>query len=1109
MEAKSLVDVVFLYQQFASAENLSPRTIETTCHAVKLFDRILGGCKEITQLDAADLRRYIWHLQAKSRWDGHPSIATTHGKLSPFTVACYIRSIKSFWAWLYREEFIPQNPFERVKVPAVPFQIVKPFTPGQVENVLDQIPRKSHKGYRGAFFHEVGHDFGWWWLVAGYLIPVLAFAALLFKPKQKVVLFAALLAIIGILVTSAQVGPLGSIWYWLYAHVSFLGIFRDPSYFIELATVGYALLLGFMATLLIERLKTIGVKIFPKGKNRSLSLTRLLVVIPLLAIVLLYGAPYLTGNFGGYMQTCPVYTDDHRALWQWLHDNPEDFRILQTQGPYPNYYSGVDRWGFDQMAVYPGKPNLYYSKVYDPQITSFLFKTIQNQRTDRLGQLAGLMNINYLIFDPDKYPGVTPASWASLEEHFSNDNILTTLNGQNDIFLFDQKGDIQIYKNADCLPHIFPVSQLGLYAGDLDGLVSMSYMDDMKIKDLALVFVSQLSPEDLEILAQTPGSKVVIQQGSFPDLLLAASTQKQVFNPFNLTAGNNNPEMGWAFMWYPWYNWRYQANLERRAFTFTSSNLTIPLSVEEGGEYHLFLKPYFGVEGSFLRVSSDGTAVGEVTTEVPGDVGFQWVDLGPFSLEPGSHSFQIEGDDGRNGLGGLVLVSQTALEQAQQRVNELLQGKDIILVSELNSANPREVVWSRGAQEIYQAAVDTPQRYPRGDPYDISVQDDTFVLTLTFSHEAGIQEAFILDKDTSDSPIDLVTAPYFTLNYKIDNPDVQYPIFRFFIDTDGDGKSDAIFRSYDDGGIMATINSKDPTVFQASKFNVLEAVKRQIPGASVYHVVGIELDMRKFGDIDCSGGLHGDYSIYIKEIQFISYPTTLTDNWVQASQGTTLSTTFINAVPIHQALSVPKEGTYKISLRAASQDIPSWVVVKIGDSQFPVTLSPGFEWHDLGEITLDEGYYNVTFVPDGSDIVHIDMLVLADPLLSPASGIGVDLTTEQISYTEYSIHTQASEPFWIFFSERYDGDWNLFLDDGSEVQNYPGYSFGNLFYVDKTGEFDIILEFGRQTGYSALIKFSFICFGVAFLGVVIPARVYRHLRKQNRTVMQMLSRKLH
>ncbi|MBN2568386.1 MAG: tyrosine-type recombinase/integrase [Deltaproteobacteria bacterium] len=148
MEALNLGDFLLIYQRFATTENKSPRTIETVTDAVRKFDAFLGGISDITTIKPEDLRCYIEHLQSQQRWQDHPLIRQDHGSLSPHSIACYIRSIRSFWSWLKREDFIPENPFEKVKPPKTPRKIVPTFSIDQLNHLLSSIPRTDFRGHR-------------------------------------------------------------------------------------------------------------------------------------------------------------------------------------------------------------------------------------------------------------------------------------------------------------------------------------------------------------------------------------------------------------------------------------------------------------------------------------------------------------------------------------------------------------------------------------------------------------------------------------------------------------------------------------------------------------------------------------------------------------------------------------------------------------------------------------------------------------------------------------------------------------------------------------------------------------------------------------------------
>jgi len=148
MESGSLGYFIFIYEKFATAENQSSRHIGSVVFAVTKFDNFLGGVTDINTVEDEDLRRYIRHLQQELKWSCHPTINPTHGILTDNSIASYVRNIKSFWAWLKREDFISNNPLQRVKTPDTTERIVDPLSPETVTRLLKVIPRNEYKGNR-------------------------------------------------------------------------------------------------------------------------------------------------------------------------------------------------------------------------------------------------------------------------------------------------------------------------------------------------------------------------------------------------------------------------------------------------------------------------------------------------------------------------------------------------------------------------------------------------------------------------------------------------------------------------------------------------------------------------------------------------------------------------------------------------------------------------------------------------------------------------------------------------------------------------------------------------------------------------------------------------
>ena len=147
-DVSTLSEALSAYSICAKAEGKSPKTIRHVVQTVGYFRDFMGGDIDLNSISANDLRRFIIGLQGKNKYLRHPFSKPQQCGLSPFSIATYCRGIKSFYAYLLREELIDQNPVQKVKVPRVPSKAVPTFSELQIEKLLSQPDKKSDIGFR-------------------------------------------------------------------------------------------------------------------------------------------------------------------------------------------------------------------------------------------------------------------------------------------------------------------------------------------------------------------------------------------------------------------------------------------------------------------------------------------------------------------------------------------------------------------------------------------------------------------------------------------------------------------------------------------------------------------------------------------------------------------------------------------------------------------------------------------------------------------------------------------------------------------------------------------------------------------------------------------------
>jgi site-specific recombinase XerD len=116
----TLQDCLTAYKVCAKSEGKSPRTIEWVTSSVGYFREFLGNKVDITELTADDLRRFVLACRDSHKFRNHPFAKAQKEKLSPQSVETYVRAIRSFFSYLYREELIGTNPMQKIKMPKVP-----------------------------------------------------------------------------------------------------------------------------------------------------------------------------------------------------------------------------------------------------------------------------------------------------------------------------------------------------------------------------------------------------------------------------------------------------------------------------------------------------------------------------------------------------------------------------------------------------------------------------------------------------------------------------------------------------------------------------------------------------------------------------------------------------------------------------------------------------------------------------------------------------------------------------------------------------------------------------------------------------------------------------
>ena len=142
-------DLLSTYRRDLEAANRSPKTITWYTEILRRFFDFLDYrnlTKPIRDIGREEVRTYILYLQSVKKWPNSPHIKADRGNLSQYSVQGHVRAIKAFWGWLFREEYILENPLIKLPLPKVPQTLVKTLTMDQFRRLLAAVDKYTPLG---------------------------------------------------------------------------------------------------------------------------------------------------------------------------------------------------------------------------------------------------------------------------------------------------------------------------------------------------------------------------------------------------------------------------------------------------------------------------------------------------------------------------------------------------------------------------------------------------------------------------------------------------------------------------------------------------------------------------------------------------------------------------------------------------------------------------------------------------------------------------------------------------------------------------------------------------------------------------------------------------
>ena len=147
----SLKKLVNHFEAYNRSEGKSPATVYWYSRVLTYFQNYLREKKipdNLGNLSIFLVRDFILYLQTKNKWDDHPYMPTSQKQLSAISVQTYVRGLRAFFNWLYREGYTDENILAGLKPPKAPNKLVEVLKDEEVTRILSCIDPDTPTGCR-------------------------------------------------------------------------------------------------------------------------------------------------------------------------------------------------------------------------------------------------------------------------------------------------------------------------------------------------------------------------------------------------------------------------------------------------------------------------------------------------------------------------------------------------------------------------------------------------------------------------------------------------------------------------------------------------------------------------------------------------------------------------------------------------------------------------------------------------------------------------------------------------------------------------------------------------------------------------------------------------
>ena len=441
-----------------------------------------------------------------------------------------------------------------------------------------------------------------------FLIPVLVFLAPILRPKNKIVSFWLLVAIIYIFLTKGTSEPFSNLYQWLYSNVPGFSLFRDSTKFFFLICLSYTVLIGITVDELGKR--------FQKAK--------IIFVILITAYLILLIRPVWMGKMTGTFSSQPL-NNEYLQLNKIFESDKQSSKVfwIPTIAPLTTLdesHSAVEAARLVQKRTFG------QASVGTYEFFNFL------REAPYMGQLFDVSGIGYLV-----YPNLDPRRDNMHPDNIKYHSIFSDQLSKLPWLSKVENSTIPLWTVNHYQERLFITPNIWWVIGSDD-----IYKEATKSSELALSKNSLIFAEDLPGLGkridELSFAKIVLFHKTMLDLAASFIEQDSLIFPAKNLKYDPNASGWWMrgtsdlIKWKDFLKEKYRIDNQdfdlNGGWAVAEKNLELKVKSEKLKKDQILLARVLeSTRSGSLSFYQDNELVGQINTKSPGD-NVRWFEIG-------------------------------------------------------------------------------------------------------------------------------------------------------------------------------------------------------------------------------------------------------------------------------------------------------------------------------------------------------------------------------------------------------------------------------------------------------------------------------------------------